>query len=47
MKQVTRLIGPRRTAIAAPKEAASYNAFASSSTSAIKKSPPASAAPAP
>ncbi|XP_065723315.2 synaptotagmin-like protein 4 isoform X7 [Drosophila suzukii] len=46
MKQVTRLIGPRRTANAASKEA-SYNAFASSSTSAIKKSPPASAAPAP
>ncbi|XP_037729148.1 synaptotagmin-like protein 4 isoform X7 [Drosophila subpulchrella] len=47
MKQVTRLIGPRRTANAAPKEAASYNAFASSSTTGSKKSPPASAAPAP
>ncbi|XP_044251494.1 synaptotagmin-like protein 4 isoform X7 [Drosophila takahashii] len=49
MKQVTRLIGPRRTAKSAPKEAASYNAFASSSSTntSSKKSPPASAAPAP
>ncbi|XP_016960236.1 synaptotagmin-like protein 4 isoform X5 [Drosophila biarmipes] len=49
MKQLTRLIGPRRTASSAvPKEAASYSAFASSSSAAAsKKSPPASAAPAP
>ncbi|XP_016977165.1 synaptotagmin-like protein 4 isoform X5 [Drosophila rhopaloa] len=44
MKQVTRLIGPRRTANSAPKEATSYNVFASTSA---KKSQPASAAPAP
>lgn len=46
MKQVTRLIGPRRMASSKPKEAPSYNAFASASTSS-KKSQPASTAPAP
>ncbi|XP_017057467.1 synaptotagmin-like protein 4 isoform X3 [Drosophila ficusphila] len=53
MKQVTRLIGPRRMANSVAKEAASYNVFASSSncttsaSSSPKKSPPASGAPAP
>ncbi|XP_043655958.1 synaptotagmin-like protein 4 isoform X3 [Drosophila teissieri] len=46
MKQVTRLIGPRRMANAKPKEAPSYNAFPPATTSS-KKSQPASAAPAP
>ncbi|XP_026831447.1 synaptotagmin-like protein 4 isoform X7 [Drosophila erecta] len=46
MKQVTRLIGPRRMANAKPKEAPSYNAF-TSATSSSKKSQPAAAAPAP
>ncbi|XP_017101892.2 synaptotagmin-like protein 4 isoform X6 [Drosophila bipectinata] len=40
MKQVTRLIGPRRAAKSAAKEAASYNAIASPSS--VKSSPAAS-----
>ncbi|KRK03808.1 synaptotagmin-like protein 4 isoform X10 [Drosophila yakuba] len=46
MKQVTRLIGPRRMANSKPKEAPSYNAFPTAATSS-KKSQPTSAAPAP
>lgn len=45
MKQVTRLIGPRRAAKSAAKEAASYNAI--SSPSSMKSSPAASSASAP